>query len=377
MINDIPVIDAVVHSYNLTPENCINRYGRDIVDWFVGSLDFWMRPGYVPPHDQFIRDWAIEDTAKVVFLESETDIGVYHTLPLKSAFHDGYCSFEKAIEAQERWPHRFVVYGGVDPLAGDAALEELERQVEVIRPTGLKLYPSSFTGNEARGWHMDNPEFAFPLFERAQQLGVKVIAVHKAVPVGAVPMEHYHTEDVASAAIAFPDLNFEIVHGGVAFMEETAMQLATFPNIYVNLETTSCFLHRRPRLFHDIIVGLMGLAGEAALRKIVWGTGAMAVHPQPALETFVRDFQISDEQVNDYGIPQITDEHKRWILFDNFERMSGLDLRSRLSEIQDDEFSRVRIERGLAAAWSTISQLPGGSTANGTTASQPLPLPRA
>lgn len=358
MFDGIPVVDGVVHAYNLTPENCVNKYGEQIVEWFTGSLDFWMRPGYSPPLDVLIRDWSLEDTAKVAFVESDADIGVYHTLPLKSAFKDGYCSFEKAVEAREKWPDRFVVYGGVDPLEGEAALDELERQVEAIQPVGLKLYPTSFVGNEARGWHMDDPEFAFPLFERARDLGVKVIAVHKAVPVGAVPMEHYRTQDVAGAAIAFPELNFEIVHGGVAFMEETAMQLAAFPNIYVNLETSSCFLHRRPRMFHDIIAGLMRLAGEQALRRIIWGTGAMAIHPQPSLETFVRGFQIRDEEVEEYGLPQVTEQHKRWMLFDNFEQMSGLDLRSRLSRLKDDEFARMRPADGsVAAPWSTASEL--------------------
>jgi len=29
--------------------------------------------------------------------------------------------------------------------------------------------------------------------------------------------------------MAFPELNFEIVHGGMAFLEETAWQIARFP----------------------------------------------------------------------------------------------------------------------------------------------------
>src|SRR3546814_8517206 len=60
----------------------------------------------------------------------------------------------------------------------------------------LPIYPNSWLGSEVRGWHMDDPEVAFPLFERAQALGIKVIAIHKAVPLGPVPMEHYRVDDI-------------------------------------------------------------------------------------------------------------------------------------------------------------------------------------
>lgn len=41
-------------------------------------------------------------------------------------------------------------------------------------------------------------------------------------------------DDIGGAADAFPELNFEIVHGGMAFLDETGMQLSLFPNVYVN-----------------------------------------------------------------------------------------------------------------------------------------------
>src|SRR3546814_5625415 len=75
----------------------------------------------------------------------------------------------------------------------------------------LPLYPNSWLGSEVRGWHMDDPEVAFPLFERAQALGIKVIAIHKAVPLGPVPMEHYRVDDIDRALTAFPDPPLENV----------------------------------------------------------------------------------------------------------------------------------------------------------------------
>ena len=161
------------------------------------------KPGYAPNAAQFYRDWSIEEAANQVFAESDTDLAVYHVLPIYS-FKDGLCSLDKAIEAQQRWPDRILTYCGVDPLAGPAALDELERQAELLRPVGLKLYPNSWLGQEIRGWKMDDPEVAFPLFERAQSLGIKVVAVHKALPLGPVPMEHYRVDDIDRACMAFP-----------------------------------------------------------------------------------------------------------------------------------------------------------------------------
>src|ERR1700750_1580052 len=149
----------------------------------------------------------------MLFLESSTDLAVNHVLPI-FAFKDGLCSLDKAVEANERWPDRFITYCGIDPMQGEGAMEEMERQVQTLDPVGLKLYPNSWAiEGDIRGWKMDDPEIAFPFFARAQELGLKVVAIHKAVPLGPVPMEHYKVDDIDRAAIAFPGLNFEIVHG--------------------------------------------------------------------------------------------------------------------------------------------------------------------
>jgi uncharacterized protein len=311
-------------------------------------------PGYVMTSEQFYRDCQMEDLANLVFAESDTDLAVYHVLPI-AAFHDGVCSVEKAVEAQRRWPNRILTYCGVDPLAGRAALDELERQVELLKPVGLKLYPNSWMGREIRGWKMDDPEVAFPLFERAQALGIKVVAVHKALPLGPVEMEHYKVDDIDRACMTFPGLNFEIVHGGMAFLEETAWQLARFPNAYVNLEITSSYVANRRLAFEHAMASLIGPGGEVAIEKILWGTGAIAFHPQPLLEAFVRDFSFSKSLVEGTGLPQIDQVAKRKILFDNYEKMIGLDLKSRLPASKLDEFGKRR-PNGPAAPFSTISR---------------------
>jgi uncharacterized protein len=352
MIEGAPVIDAVIHAYNMDPANYANRFAKPLADLVYHSGLGLARPGYVSTPPQFYRDWPIEDVVNQVFLESATDLAVYHVLPIGS-FKDGLCSLAKAVEAQKRWPNRVLTYCGVDPLQGQAAIAELERQVEILRPVGLKLYPNSWVGNEISGWRMDNPEVAFPLFERAQQLGLKVIAVHKALPLGPVPMEHYKVDDIDRAAMAFPGLNFEIVHGGMAFLEETAWQLARFPNVYVNLEITSALAATRPLAFVQAMAALVGPGGPAAFERILWGTGAMAFHPHPPLEAFWRTFEFPADLVEKAGLPPVTLEVKRKILFDNYARMTGIDLHDRLADCRGDVFSGRDITH-LAKPFSTL-----------------------
>jgi uncharacterized protein len=350
LIDDIPVIDAVVHAYNMDPDNYATKAADVICEIVYGSVMAGTRPGYRVSREDYLADWSIEETANMLFLESGTDLAVNHVLPI-FAFKDGLCSFDKALEANQRWPDRFITYCGVDPLSGAQGLEEMERQVEALSPVGLKLYPESWLSEESKGWKMDDPEIAFPFFARAEELGLKVVAIHKAVPLGPSPLEYYRVDDVDRAAIAFPNLNFEVIHGGMAFLEESAWQLARFANVYVNLEITVSLLGLRRPAFAQALGGLLSVGGAGALEKIFWGTGTMAFHPQPLLEAFVRDFQFSDEQIES-GVPELTAEAKRGILAENYARMIGLDLEARLASVEDDEFARRR-EQGLAEPFST------------------------
>lgn len=352
MIDGIPVYEAVAHAYNIDESNFGRKYARPIAEATFAAIQRGSKPGYVPTHEQYMRDWSAEDMANMLFLESDTDLATYHVLAL-NAFTDGMCSVAKAVEVNERWPNRFLTYAGVDPLTGQAALDELERQVELLNPIGLKLYPNSWLGDEVTGWLMDDPEVAFPLFERARQLGIKVIAVHKAVPLGPVPLEHYRVDDIDRAAAAFPDLNFEVVHGGMAFLEESGWQMKRFPNVYVNLELTTSLVEMRPLAFEQAMATFLSAGGPRALDRIMWGTGAMGIHPRPLIEYFIRSFQIRDELVEGLAIPQITLDAKRKIMWDNYAAMTGVDLDARLQRVGNDEFAQRRAADGLAEPYST------------------------
>ncbi|WP_415394338.1 amidohydrolase family protein (plasmid) [Rhodococcus globerulus] len=287
----------------------------------------------------------------MMFVESDYDMACHHVLAL-TAYKDGGSGLNKAREARTRWPDRFQVYAGVDPMFPEAALDSLDQQVEELKPIGLKLYPNSYDADGVRGWHMDDPEIAFPLFQKCLDRGIKVVAIHKAVPLGPVPMDPYRMDDIDAAADAFPDLQFEVVHGGAAFIEETAFQLARFSNVWVNLEITASLAVAKPAAFARAMAGLVSQAGASALDRIIWATGASVWHPDPPLQWFWNNFEFTEAARVGDGLPEITPEVKRRILGQNWLDMHQLDVTDMRNRIANDEFTLAR-RNGKADPYST------------------------
>lgn len=354
MQDDIIVVDAVAHALNMSNDNFADeQYCKPINAFVCGLLASAARP-YAIDADSAARDWSVDEVASLLFAESRTDLAVFHPTPI-FFYKDGMTSFEKGLEAIEKYPDRFIgSYCSIDPLRGDP-IAELERQAGLMSPMGLKLYPVSYRDGAFTPWYMDDPKIAFPLYERAAELGIKNIAVHKSLPPGPAPADAFAPRDVEGAAVAFPELNFEIVHGGIAFTEETAWLFARFPNVYINLETLNLILALRPRVFAEILGGLLHNAGEQGISRLIWGQGVMNNHPQMCLDAFM-DFQFPEAVLDRHGlytgIPQLTYEHKRMILGANFARQHGLDLGALTAAIADDEFAAHQ-RNELPMPWST------------------------
>ena len=141
-------------------------------------------------------------------------------------------------------------------------------------------------------------------------------------------------------SLAFPKLNFQIIHGGFAYLEETALQLSYYRNASVVLEGASAYIVNSPLRFAEILARFL-MTGAAD--RIIWGTGCTALHPRPLLEAFW-DFQLPEAMIEGYGFPPLTPELKAAILGGNIARILGLDLE------RDRPASRA--DRELAEPWS-------------------------
>jgi len=324
MIDGAVVIDGVVHGYNSPPET----YTHPISELVVESLYHGYHKAFSPrgdrrwllDHDRFIRADA-DLLGGAVFAESQTDFCVYHDIPLYGLYEGGASPLWVGRELRERHPGRVALFGGIWP-DHDDPIGEVDRLIEEEGVVGLKFYPYDIYDGAGVEVRMDDPEAVYPILEHAQKRGLRSVAVHKAIAMAGCPIQPFHPRDLEDALIAFPDLTFQIVHGGFAFLEETAMQLSYYRNAAVVLEGASAYIVNAPRKFADILAAFL-MTGAAD--RIIWGTGCTALHPRPLIEAFW-SFEWPEAMTDGYGLPPLTPELKQAILGGNIARILGLDL---------------------------------------------------
>ena len=344
-LDDVFIVDSTVHGYNTLPENHVEGRFKERVALQLSETLYQGHSKLIPDGDS---KWALSREAfrhaadpeligHALFAESQTDMCIYHGTPLYGIYRDGGSPLHVGKAMRERWLDRVALYGPISPWQPDA-LDEIDRMVEEDKIVGIKMYPMDLVDGEVKSYRLDDPEIAFPLIERAQKRGIKIIATHKAIPQGQVPSEPFAPHDVAGAAMAFPDMIFEVVHGGIAYLEETGWQMQRFPNVIVNLEGSSAYLlQRSPRRFAELLGTLLMWGGED---RIVWSTGCVAHHPRPFIELFWK-FAIPEDMTTDYGYPQLTEQAKRKILGLNHARLLNWDVAALRESHRNDEFGRL------------------------------------
>src|SRR5215470_8156893 len=320
---DAFVFDCVCHIFNFDPANALGGPGQMFDEHLYAFHQLLTKAGErVLTRDEFFREWSVDEIYEMVIEGSDTDMIVAQPLPLTDLFHDGLSDWRKCAEMAQKHPDRAVFWGSVNPLEGKKALDLMEVQVKEYGAKAFKLYNVRYDYGQPFPWRMDDPRVAYPVFEKALELGVHTIGVHKGVPLGPQPIEHTQAWDMDGAAANFPDLNFVIFHVGLPFIDEICWQLVRYPNLYASIAATLNFVVRAPRMFAEILGKLLFWCGED---KIIYGSEAPIFHPQWALRAFM-DFQIPEDLCAGYGYPQLTDQAKRKILGENLLRLHGMDL---------------------------------------------------
>jgi predicted TIM-barrel fold metal-dependent hydrolase len=335
LIDGTVVVDAVVHPYNLAPENQEPAartqleavYGAHAVATLPEDSEFRLEP------HEFFSDFPFDAMARSLFVESPIDLAVIHALP-NLGFSKGYVTDPwRAAAFRDRHPGRFLMYGTVDTPLVDTAVAQLERQVQQLAIDGLKVYPSFYYGGHAEGWRLDGVDFATPLLEAARDLGIRNVAIHKALWLPPAPRDAFRVDDLAIPLDRFPELNFHIVHAGMAFVDETCALLRAHSNLHATLESTFMYVNVDPRRFADVLERLLDAAGS---ERLMFGSGSNLMHPRPLLEAFARFDLGDDDRAN--------------ILGANALRLHGLEERAVLERISADEFANA----GQAPPWSGV-----------------------
>jgi uncharacterized protein len=323
VIGDAFVFDGVAHVFNFEKKNALGPPGEMFNNHLYAFHAALTPEGQtVLPPEEFLRQWTVDEIDELVYRQSPTDMLVAMPLPLTDLFRDGLSPWEECAELARRNPDRTVFWGSVNPMEGRRALDLMERQVGEFGAKAFKFYNVRYDYGRPFPWRMDDPQVAFPVFEKAQELGVNLIGVHKGVPLGPQPIESTQTWDMDGAAANFPDLNFVIFHVGLPFIDEVCWQLIRHPNLYASIAATINFVVRAPRQFAEVLGKLLFWCGED---KIIYGSETPIWHPRWALEAFW-DFQLPQDLVEGYGYPQLTEQAKRKILGENLLRLHGMDL---------------------------------------------------
>jgi uncharacterized protein len=335
MIDNGVVVDSVVHPYNLAPHNQDPLGREQLESVYAAHLLATGEERYQLTRDEFFADFPYEAIADSLFVESPVDLAVIHALP-NLGFAKGYVTDPvRAAEFRDRHPNRLRLYATVDSPVTDTAIAQLEWQVRELGVDGLKLYPAFFYGGKGEGWRLDGPDFATPLLEAARDLGLRNIAVHKALWLPPAPRSAFDPDDLADAPARFPDLTFQIVHAGAAFLDRTAELLARHRNLYATLESVFAYAVVRPDAFARILATLVRAAG---VDQLMYASGSNLSHPAPLLAAF-DGYQFSQQVLEEYGIEQLTAADRRGILGGNALRLLGIDEAEAREGITGDGFA--------------------------------------
>jgi hypothetical protein len=355
MIGDIAVVDAVVHPYNLSPENQDPDGAAQLEALYaLHQLATGKEHGeHQLSREEFFSDFPFEAVADSLFVESPVDLAVIHALP-NLGYCRGYVTDPgHAAAYRSRHPDRFLLYGTVDTPVTDTAIAQLEWQVREFGVNGLKVYPAFFYDGLGQGWRLDDPDFGTPLLEAARDLGIRNVAVHKAVWVPPAPKDAFRADDLEAPLDRFAGMNFQVVHAGAAFLYQTAALLSRHRNLYATLESVFAYIVVKPRVFARVLGTLLQACGSG---QLMYASGSNLSHPAPQLAAF-DGYEFPPDVLAEFDIPQMSVADRRNILGENALRLHGLQASTVWQRTEGDEFSRARA-RGDARPWQQIRAKP-------------------
>jgi predicted TIM-barrel fold metal-dependent hydrolase len=327
LLNDVFVFDNAVHMYDLSDENLLRSDSALDRAYHLHLGDVRRTAGQESTYgngnmfSSFARRWNTADLGRLLFKDSVTDMAMAQAVPLYDVYKRGFAPVEAQYEFAKAFPDRVMFCGGVDPLypSLDAALAEMDRQVKELGARSFKFYNAHI----GQAWRADDQKIAYPMYERARKLGIKVIQFHKGFPISRANLEDLSPLDIQRAATDFPDLTFAIHHLALPYFEETVYIAARFPNVILVLSGTMHLPMIAPWQFQEYMGRLLRDVGAD---RILWGSEApLFGNPQPIIEWFW-NMRIDPQLQDRYGYPEITEDDKRKILGENQARLFDVDI---------------------------------------------------
>jgi len=211
-------------------------------------------------------------------------------------------------------PDRFIGFASVNPAYGgvEAAVDELERAITQLGLSGLKLYPMY------QHWAANDPQLAFPIYAKAQELGIPVM-IHQAGSTRIdAKLELGRPAMLDDIGRAFRDLRVIIAHCGLPWVDEALFLLTKHPNFFTELSYLIATLTRR-----DLFLLLSRCEPMfVSLDKLFFGTDYPGFLYDPVA---LRDKLMTvNEEADVVQMAPIAQERLDGIMGDNFARILGL-----------------------------------------------------
>ncbi len=326
------VFDAAVHTQdfgdNQIKTGSDGRRVRLLRSQITGFINLTGRRG-PPPETKTFSNPDLEWGNRMLFENSDTDMASACSVPLFSHWRAGLGPVELSDAFAKSNPKRVVLTGGVDPAYHglDFALEEMERQVKELGAVSMKFYQYQRRGC---AWRADDRDVAYPLWEKAIELGIKMVQFHKGFPLELGPVEAFKPNDIQYAAADFPELNFGIHHLGDPYVDETISIASRFDNIYLILPLWFNQYYLQPwKMLERLGEALLYVGSD----RICYGSEAFIwPHVQTYIDTLA-NLEMPEELQDRYGYPEITREMKENILGKAFAGGMGIDIEAKKTEL--------------------------------------------
>jgi hypothetical protein len=254
---------------------------------------------------------------------------------------------------------RAVIQAVCDPKSppnAQTSIANMERQVKELGGLALKCYTYS-----DGGWRLDDEAIAYPMLQKAQDLGLTLINTHKGLPAVFAPgsPETVRTLDYPKALRDFPNLRFCAYHSG--YFQSAASHPEGKDGVTEFLEMLATLSEsERSRMYAEVgstfAITLLAGADRAAHyigsllkalgpNNILWGTDSVWWgSPQWLIDAF-KCLTIPEQLQEQFGYPALTEDVKARILGLNAAELYGVKPKRNPKQIKRNRFEKLRAQQ--------------------------------
>ena len=315
---EIFVIDGHVHNWDATKANQKNMHGEQFINCFYAYHSFLSPKEKLWSREKFDR-YGGDQLYKDLFVDGPDDMAIFQPTYLKEFYVNGFNTTEQNAVMKAKHPNRFILNGAFDPRNGERGLDDFEELVAKHKIQGVKLYTAEWNG-DSRGYKLSDP-WAEKYLERAQQLGIKNIHVHKGPTILPLDRDAFDVADIDVAATNFQELNFIVEHCGLPRLDDFCWIATQETNVYGGLAVALPFIQKQPKYFAHVISQLLMWLGPD---KLLYGSDYGIWTPDWLVKAFMA-FELPEDIAKETGVT-LDLEAKKKILGLNAARIYNIDI---------------------------------------------------